>query len=336
MRTTIHREGDRVWLEGVEGWFIGAKESSVHASQEAIMRAVGEDVTYDYLVGVSGLAFRMQVHKEGLCPSSPHPCCGYECVSRSDQALPWMAMHFEVKPDDPEAVKGLRAAVVNSIDRGVPVQYGSEEEGLVVGYQKVGEEWVCLHPMRDEGKKTFVETNLPWGVSVFLKAKEQRPTRADLDRAALEQAVAMAHAKESGGYWVGFEAWEQYIAILKSLDAADDQARQGSMLGNAWIYECLAQYRDVAAKYLREVAGEFPPEGAAHLQKAAELYDEMANRVLRDEEHCVVTIAPYAFALKPGETWTAAQRAEQVRRLEAAFSLERRAVHEIEEALNAK
>lgn len=52
MNTTVHREGSRVWLEGVEGWSAAEKPSSVHAAQEAILRAVGEAVSYDDLVGL--------------------------------------------------------------------------------------------------------------------------------------------------------------------------------------------------------------------------------------------------------------------------------------------
>ena len=40
MKTTIRREEDRVWLEGVNGWFVGDKESSVHAAQAAVMETV--------------------------------------------------------------------------------------------------------------------------------------------------------------------------------------------------------------------------------------------------------------------------------------------------------
>ncbi|MBM4031494.1 MAG: hypothetical protein FJ291_06865 [Planctomycetes bacterium] len=40
MKTTAHCEGDKVWLEGVKGWFVGDKESSPHAAQEAAMQAV--------------------------------------------------------------------------------------------------------------------------------------------------------------------------------------------------------------------------------------------------------------------------------------------------------
>ena len=51
MNTTIRRETDRVWLEGVSGCFVGDRESSAHAAQAAAMAAVGEDISYEYLVG---------------------------------------------------------------------------------------------------------------------------------------------------------------------------------------------------------------------------------------------------------------------------------------------
>jgi hypothetical protein len=333
MKTTVHREADRVWIEGVGGWFCGEKESSVHAAQEAVMQAVGEDTTYDYLVGVSGLAFRMQISKVGFCPSSPHSCCGYQCVARSTQALPWKVSVFEVKAAETGKVAEARRAVVASINRGVPVQYGSEEDGVIVGYQKNGEEWICLHPYRDGGKKTFVETKWPWGIAVFSERKAEMPSRRDLASGVLQQAVAMAKAGEAGQYFVGFNAWDEYIKRLKALEGADEKARKDAMQGNAWIYECLAQYRGCAARYLRGVAGEFDPGVAAHLLKVADLYERMSGQVLTDAEHCVVDVAPYPFALKDGKTWTAEMRQEQVRRLEAAFPLEREAIGEIEKAV---
>ena len=333
MSTTVKREKDKVWLEGVTGWFVGDQESSVHAAQEAVMQAAGQDVTYAYLVGVSGLAFRMQVSKDGLCPSSPHSCCGYECVARSTQSLPLNVRIFEVKPDQEDKVAEARQAIVQSIDRGIPVQYGSEEDGIIVGYQKDGAEWICLHPMRDGGSKTFVETAWPWGIAVFGAAKTDVTPWRDLAIGALEQALEMAGTEDVKGYYVGFKAWQEYIAQLKALLAADAEARAAAMLGNAWIYECLAQYRTCAATYLREIADEFDDAAATHLRSAAALYDRMANAVLRDEEHCVVTIAPYAWALKEGETWTDEMLQEQIRRLEEALPIEREALAGIEAAL---
>ena len=73
----VKRSEDRVWLEGVQGWSFAQRASSVHAAQAAILQAVGVDTRYDDLVAVSGLAFRMQVFKDKLCPSSPHAHCGF-------------------------------------------------------------------------------------------------------------------------------------------------------------------------------------------------------------------------------------------------------------------
>lgn len=333
VKAAIHREGDRVWLEGVKGWFCGDKESSMHAAEEAAMNAAGENVKYEYLVGVSGLAFRLQVSKEGFCPSSPHPYCGYQCVDRGLKALPWEARFFQVKAEDTERAKEVRRAVMGSIDRGVPVEYGREEDGLIVGYRKNGDEWICLHPYKDYAKKTFVETQWPWGIIVFTERKKEMPSRRDLAVGALQQAVTMAKTPECQAYFLGFKAWENYLEKLRVLEQADEKTREGSMQGNAWIYECLAQFRGAASWYLRDVAGEFDAPVAEHLRKAADLYGKMSDEVLRDKDHCVVTIAPYLWALKDGKVWTPEMRKEQVRRLEAALPLEREALQEIEKAL---
>ena len=202
-----------------------------------------------------------------------------------------------------------------------------------MGYQKDGEEWLRLHPWRDDGRKTFVETKWPWGIAVFAARKVKTPSQRELAPGALQQAVDMAGEGESGAYFVGFKAWEEYIKRLKSLEDADEKTRQGAMQGNAWIYECLAQYRASAARYLRKVAGDFDGGAAKHLNQAADLYDKMANEVLRDEAHCLVSIAPFPSTLRGGDVWTAGMRKEQVRRLEAALPLERQAIAEIKEAL---
>ena len=334
MKTAVRREDGRVWLEGVSGWFVGDRESSVHAAEAAAMEALGEETTYEYLVGVSGLAFRMQVSKDGLCPSSPHSFCGYPCHRRSSQALPWKLRIIEVKPEDAEGVKEARQAVMESIERGIPVQYGSEEDGIIVGYQEDGKEWICFHPMQEGGTKTFVETNWPWGIALFTERKEEQPSRHELALGALQQAVEMAQAQEAESYHVGFAAWDAYLERLRFLQTADEEIKRGDMLGNSWIYECLVQYRSAAAQYLRDIADEFAPQVAEHLLKAAHLYERMSSQVLQDEEHCVITIAPLPWSLNEGESWTGELRAQEIRRLAAALPLEREAIQEIEQALS--
>ena len=331
----VHREGGKVWIEGVKGWHGGERGSSIHAGQAAIMAAIGEDVTYTELLGASSLAFRMQVHRE-LCPSSPHSFCGYQCIAGSNEALPWKFRVFEVKPDDAKGVAQARKAVAASIDRGVPVLYGSEEDGVIVGYQAGGEKWLCLHPMRDGGRKMFVEEKWPWGVAVFTERKASVPSRKKLALAALAQAVKMSVADDKGDYVLGFKAWDLWLAKLAELETLDAETRGKSMMGNSWIYTTLVAYRGVAAEYLKSVAGEFNDEAAGHLKTAADLYARMADEVLTDTDHCALTVAPTPWSLKKGQEWTQAMRAGQIKRLKQALPLERQAIAEIEEALKVE
>ncbi|MBD3240343.1 MAG: hypothetical protein GF331_07140 [Chitinivibrionales bacterium] len=311
------------------------KESSPHAAQEAIMQALGSAVTYEYLVGVSGLAFRTQLHKGGICPSSPNPYCGYACVARMVEALPVQVTAYERMGDKVTPETTVRKAVVESIDKGIPVQYGSEEDGVIVGYQKGGAEWLCYHPFKDGGQKQFVETKLPWGVGVHTIQQEPVPPKKELVKASLQQALEMAATPDSGDYHVGYQAWDTYIAVLKELVDADDERRGKQMQGNAWTYECLAQFRSCAASYLRDVASLFDEKPRGHLLTAADLYDKMANAVLRDKDHCVTDIAPYPWMLKDGAKWTNEQLRDEIRRLEDALPLEKQALGEIAEALAA-
>ena len=330
MRTTITRGDDHAVLEGVNGWSMGGRESSAHAAQASIMEAIGEDVDYTYLLGVSSLAFRMQVSKDGLCPSSPHAFVGYTCFERSDETIPRESTVFELVDADEAVVAAARAAVVESIDRGVPARFGTEELGVIIGYQAGGAEWTCLHPMHDG---PFVMTDVPWGITVYGEPKAEMPSRRGLIIDSLRQAVAMAHAEEADGYYVGLRAWEDFIAKIEALQGvADDDALGAAIVGNSWIYECLTNYREFAAEYLRSVSPEFEPDVAEHLLAAADLYAKMSADVLK-KDTCVLSIAPLPWSLEEGESWTDEMRADQLRRLREALPLEREAIGELKAAL---
>lgn len=335
MPVQLQREGDRVWLEGVTLWSPRERQSSVHAAQEATLLALGEEVDYDELLGVSGLAFRMQLSREGLCPSSPHAFCGYPCAERAVESLPWHVRLLECKPDEADRVREIRRAVTESIDRGVPVQYGGEEDGLIIGYREGTEEWICLHPIHGRDGRPFVERAWPWGFAIYTGRKEAPPDRRRLAREALRQAVTMATAGEAGGYVVGFDAWDAYIARLRGLDAAADVARSAAVLGNAWIYECLARHRGSAARYLRGIAGGFAPAAAASLLRAADAYEEIAGPILGAPDGGTAAVAPYPWMLAAPGAWDRELRERQAQRLERALPVERAAIDALRSALDS-
>ena len=156
----VQRTDDKVWIDGVEGFNAGEYASSVHGAQARILQALGESLTYDDLICYGAFAFRVETH-DRMCPSAGHPCCGFVCVDGSNRASPWKMRLFETFPwgkpkENRDAFEAETcAAIRESVDRGVPVHYGSEEDGLIIGYGDSGRRWWCVHPYHKGGREAF-------------------------------------------------------------------------------------------------------------------------------------------------------------------------------------
>jgi len=130
-------------LEGFEKplWDEG-QSSSFMAVLTAAMHAIGEDVSFDYLMGVSGAAFRLQIAQPTWCPSAPSAGVGFNCIDPAMKALGRTLVWLSAKEDDTEAIKKRREGIVQSINKGHPVLFGYEECGIIVGYQEGGKKFL--------------------------------------------------------------------------------------------------------------------------------------------------------------------------------------------------
>ncbi|MBM3240166.1 hypothetical protein FJZ31_28105 [Candidatus Poribacteria bacterium] len=124
----IKSVGRLQWGKGMESTYIGALTVA--------MNAIGEDVTYDYLMGVSGTAFRL--HRYGWCPSAPDATCGFNHGTPAMKAMGYKVTGIPSDENKPEDVEKVRKAVVESINRGYPVLAIDLKEvpdwGVIVGY----------------------------------------------------------------------------------------------------------------------------------------------------------------------------------------------------------
>jgi hypothetical protein len=132
---------------------------------------------------------------------------------------------------------------------------------------------------------------------------------------------------------VGSEADHGPDALRNPAHFADAKERLHRTGANAHCYYSLYDARSAAARYLRGLATGLGDGPAPHLERAAELYREIAEDVLRQE--CVTKVAPMPWMLPEGEEWTQAQREAQARLLERAVALEHEALAEVEAALRA-
>jgi len=339
----VKRDENRVWIEGVEGFSSGEWASSIHGSYATILQAVNERLSYDDLVCLGGFAFRLGIH-ENMCPSAAHPACGYKCLDGAIRALPWrIDFHesfpwSEPKPDRAAFETEVRQGVKDSVDRGVPVHYTAEEDGLIVGYGAGGDRWWCVHPYHKDGKEPFwhdeatgfAGPDWPWGIAIWIepKTESERADPRELTARALAQAVDMWDTQRREDYYVGEAAYNHWIDWLQRVDAGSPENRD-AMQGNGWCFDVLVQSRRIASRWLAEKASRFDDDVAGKLREAAAHHARIV-------EICTDGLdSTWDLALPPrrNSEWTSEMRTEQTRRLELAREQDREAVTAIREVV---
>lgn len=331
-------------------WGAGTRENSVIGALSAALAASGEDAPYEELMGLSGAAFRIQMHEPRWCPSAPHANCGFPCQRVLLDALGYELVQLPLGGHDPGALERARRAVMESIDRGVPALYSSEEESLVVGYDHEGRRLLLRrYGAREEGyspwwlerpagsaaqsyPESFVHDRPLLGLGV-LRPKQSRPDRLLARRRSLELAVELARTDRYGAYRSGFAAYRFWIEGLREpAHFADPREREHRMAANAHCFYSLCDARRAAGRYLHRIAGPLGGAAESPLERAGALYEEIAERVLRQE--CVTRVAPMPWML-PHDEWSQPQRDDEAELLERAMTLEREALAEIQAALGA-
>jgi hypothetical protein len=342
----VKRANGRVWIEGVEGFSPGEYASSPHGCQARILQTLAERISYDDLVCYSGFAFRVETHEQ-MCPSAGHPCCGFMCMDGSNRALPWKARFFESFPwgepkEDRAAFEAEAcAAIKESIDRGLPVHYGGEEDGLIIGYADEGRRWWCVHPYHKGGGEAFWHDEVegfaggkwPWGIVVWTEPKpgDERVSDRDLTIAALKQAVEMWNTEKRKAYFVGEAAYAHWLSWLRDVECGKADDPKAGMQGNGWCFDVLIHSRRIAGRWLKQKADDFDGEAAKELRCAADHYAQIAELGMKDLN------SPWDLTLGPNrfDGWTTQLRQDQIARLEAAREHDRAAVAAIEKALES-
>jgi hypothetical protein len=307
------------WGKGQDCTYIGALTALAHY--------VGDkDVTYDFLMGVSGQAFRVQKWEEGWCPSAGDSGCGFNCCETAPKTLgydiKWLGW-YEGK-SEAEKFKAMGKPLMESIDTGNPGISLDADYGLVVGYQDGGKKFLYRSYFDKEGE--YTAKGLPWTASVY-RGKGERPDRKKMVLQSLDYALEMANKDQYGDYFSGFKAYDEWIGALvdepafKKMSAEDVK---GAAHANAFCYASLIDARSAAARYIGSVKDDLGPEAAPHLLAAAETYDSIAQKLRKGE-----VVYSWEVGKKP---WTPEMRRSEAVLLKSAASMEKQAIAELKQA----
>ncbi len=357
----VRREKDRTYVTGLEQHGIGCKDahdSSWIACIAGVMSAMGEEeLTYEYLMGASGAAFRVQMMEPQWCPSAACAPCGYDCrpgaTAVTGCRLRWINTQRDGKWLS-AGVKEALGAVPESVDRGVPVIVAGKESALIVGYRKDGKLVVRSYESQEDGYQDDVEvfgesdkddgsmgpgfwTDFAWEVGIIEPADVPMDRREVMTN-SLRLAVKLAKTERFGKYLSGFAALEHWIDGLLDdarFEALTEKNWFGPAHGNGYCYPCLWSARFNAEKYLRKMAEEFEGPVRSGLVNLAGLYRREHETLARTkpEFECIWSLMPWR--LKLPANWTRAIRQKEADLLRESLAIEREAVEKMEELLPA-
>lgn len=313
---------------------------------ETLLACEGAPVSYERLMGLSGMAFILQADAEhrwngkvdaGWWPLDPWGlklnreflarAVGYELVEVG---------RFYDSHEWPPAVddrrdfylKQIHARVVRQIDavRPVLMTFCPAESNfgyVITGYDK---NMPADRPpvwgrcaVDTEGKYGY---SADWPVGVIVVGSRLAPMdRNAADVAALRQAVALAHdqagpfeARWRDRRFTGQKAWASWSALLRNVDEPTEDRFHGNVRGQ------LMGNRTAAVAYLREVAERRDGQAAEELRAAAAAYENVLERLK---------------LLNPSHTGDAEKRRQLADEVDRIAGLEAEAVMHVERALAA-
>jgi hypothetical protein len=304
----------------------------------ACMAYLGDPCDYDYLMGVTGAAFRRFFEKDDggnvdLMYLQPEP---------HERAFAALGYQFQTVPRTDKA--GMIQAVKDSIARGRPVLafvlLGPPECAVVTGYDQDGEVligWSYFQEQRDRyheatGWFENASPGPPVGM-ILIEAKEDaRPSDREVLISSLKWAVDLARTPrrpDRPNHASGLAAYDAWADALE-VDADYPADDAGVMATRAMVHgdQCvMLEERNNAAAFLRQMAPVIP-EITGDLLAAADLYEEVAG-FLPDIWRGGMPQDPEA------QRWLAdpAVRREIAGAVRAARDKEAQAVGELEKAL---
>lgn len=301
--------------------FANSRDCTFMHCLELILQGTGRTVDYDELMGLSGMAFRLQFRTDRWDVGNPDPLVGENCV---DPLFSQIGVEHEirvVRRDQQREAAALRQQIAESIDRGMPVLAANimppEDWGIITGYQ-AQYQWLCRSYNGESREEDRLAKGWPTAV-VVLKGFGKRPP---LERAygdSFRRAVQLYEMRKSGTHALGAAAFDYWIQNLRGVQSRD------YMHANVWTYVSLMDARAAAVRYLRKLAGQAgSPE--SYVLQAADYYDQEV-RLLQEGYRHVPSEAMFPDTAPPY-----VYRDRQIQVLRQARTLEDKAIDALRRA----
>lgn len=238
-----------------------------------------EDYTLVDVMGLTGHAFRINIHPTDVSPAGPTMFSPSELLEKGLKTLGFTCegLHGFRTPAPPEKLEQAIQFAQETIDRGIPAIGWSlfiPEFGVIYGYDDELQELYCKDPLQ-EGPLPYAKLNeLPLNFVFMLRIRESVPSDpVQALKTALERAIQFAHeetptlSKEYRHGLAGYDAWIQAF-----------RSRTVNPFGNAYNAEVVGDAREFAAQFLKTLPAKWSGGKWCDLSlEAAQYYEKVAE-----------------------------------------------------------
>lgn len=289
--STVKTEGDKTYIEGVRriSWDTGEMCEFASALVSAML-CLGEDISYDYVMGTSGVAFRFTLNPSewdfGNYSIRNISADADEPIRRAIAATGYVYTLREKTTWQKDAAK-----IIASINQGIPVPaynvVGPSDYCIITGYDEKGEVLLGWSTYQDIPQ----DHNIPHDVTgyfrkpgwhdklggyILLGGKQERPPLRALYLDALKWAVHLMRTPKLGDKATGLEGlrvWAEEMTQEKYFPA-EDEGTLGWRYVSAAVNMTMLHDHCTAEAFLRQVI-EDVPDFATELSLAADCYDDV-------------------------------------------------------------
>ncbi len=300
----------------------------------SIMQYLHDPCTYDYVMGVTGAAFRRLWQRD----DGGNVDTMYLAPEPHERAFRALGYACRTVPKDRAA---MVEAIRESVGRGMPVIafgiIGPPEAGIVAGYDRDGEVLYGYSYFQDgavagyyalDGWFEKMDRHGPYGL-IVIGDRVPRPPEREILTSTLQWAVDLARVPVRVEHASGLAAYEAWAAGFEA--DADYPSNDLQVLATRVMVHgdqaMMLDERHNAAGYLRSMA-KVAPEAGEHLKAAAALYDQVADHM--------PAIWLWGHSMGPEVGQAMVDRATRVgiaRGIRAAGEVEARGVEALEKAL---
>ena len=303
------------WAEGTDNSFI--------RSAQLTLNTLGENYSYEFLMGISGVAFRLHF-KPDWCPSSADSTTGFDVSKVLFKSLGYECELLSIDDNNFEDIKSLYQKIITQINLGIPIPAINlkvcAEWGIITGYLK-NKPGILCRTYFDKTEEYSLAEHAPW-LSFFIGEKGEQMNDDELFKNSLNIAVELAKTDKFEEYKSGYSAFKKWIEELKKQSEAIKSFVFKEYEINLTIFNSLLDSRKAAVGYLTSMNDKMKRGGLIinNYKKEVELLTETQKNVLPSfnaEAH----------------SWTTDIINKQVEILTEVLSIEKKTIHLIEKEL---